>query len=323
MLTYRYMFPHRHKFLIFKSWFWNCIMSETTIEKQSIYFPPLESKWNHMQYCRSQQLGKESKPKSVVDHSEPEQPLPSMTELHSVEKHFVPSVWISPVLFFKKVIANQKGTVDKALGSIYTGNYWQLELDSQRNSWNNPEQIKVKLLLLNRVEVIERVYLSGESHRYRMTCIGKFTQKWELLVAISQLHSSQSLQLLLKMIWNNEFVSALYCNCITCRTCMTLCLNEETFTSVISRQAAPQPCYDSVVLWWICLKFGNIILRLLPNKQSYNQDQEALEIWLNCLENRMLTLSSLHWIWATLLYSFFIVIFHSSYGILLWECNDI
>lgn len=146
-----------------------------------------------------------------------------MTELHSVEKHLVLSVWVSPLLFFlRKVIANLKSTVDKAMGSMYTGNYWQLELDSQRNSWNNPKQIKVKVLLLRRVEVKERVYLSGESNRYRMTCIGKFTQKWELLLAISQLHSRQRLQLLLKMNWNDEFMSALYCNCITWRTCMTV-----------------------------------------------------------------------------------------------------
>lgn len=49
------------------------------------------------------------------------------------------------------------------MGSMYTGNYWQLELDSQRNSWNNPKQINVKVLLLHRVEAKERVYLSGES----------------------------------------------------------------------------------------------------------------------------------------------------------------
>lgn len=198
------------------------------------------------------------------------------------------------------------------MGSIYTGNYWQLELDSQRNSWNNPEQIKVKLLLLHSLEVIERVYLIGESNRCRMTCIGKFTQKWELLVAISQLHSRQSLQLLLKMIWNDEFVSALYCNCITWHTCMTLCLNEETFTSVISRQGAPEPCNDSQLCFGVfSWKVSNIILQPLPKKQSYNQDQVALEKkcrnMVNLIrENRILfhlTLSYLHWIWATVLYS--------------------
>lgn len=169
------------------------------------------------------------------------------------------------------------------MGSIYTDNYWQLELDSQRNSWNNPEQIKVKLLLLHRVEVKERVYLSGESNWYRMTCRGKFTQKWELLVAISQLNSRQSLQLLLKMIWNDEFVSALYCNCITWRTCMTLCLNEETFTTVISRPDATERCNDSRLFFGgFAWKVSNIILHPLPNKQPYNQDQEALEKLQKC-----------------------------------------
>lgn len=107
-------------------------------------------------------------------------------------KTFSPQCLSFPFTFFlRKVIANLKGTVDKAMGSMYTGNYWQLELDSQRNSWNNPKQIKVKVLLLHRVEAKERVYLSGESNRYSMTCRGKFTQKWELLLAISQLHSGR------------------------------------------------------------------------------------------------------------------------------------
>lgn len=65
-------------------------MSETTIEKQTIYFPPPESKWNHMQRCRARSqhlrgMG-ESKPSGAVDPSEPQQPLPALTELHSMEK---------------------------------------------------------------------------------------------------------------------------------------------------------------------------------------------------------------------------------------------
>lgn len=73
-------------------------MSKTTTEKQTIYFSPLESKWNHMQWCRarSQHLGRESKPSGVVDHSEPEQPLPATTELLSMEK--------KPKTFWKHVL---------------------------------------------------------------------------------------------------------------------------------------------------------------------------------------------------------------------------
>lgn len=77
-------------------------MSETTIGKQTIYFPPLESKWNHMQQCRarSQHLGSmgESKPSGAVDHSELQQPLPALTELHSVEKQV--GTVLSPVSEF-------------------------------------------------------------------------------------------------------------------------------------------------------------------------------------------------------------------------------
>lgn len=65
-------------------------MSETTIEKQTIYFPPPESKWNHMEQrgARSQHLGGmgESKPSGAVDPGEPQQPLPALTELCSMEK---------------------------------------------------------------------------------------------------------------------------------------------------------------------------------------------------------------------------------------------
>lgn len=128
--------------------------NETTIEKQTIYFPPLESKWNHMQWCRarSQHLGRESKPSGVVDHSEPEQPLPAMTELHSMKKKTKQKNILEACSteclslafsFFKKiVIANQKGTVDKAMGSVYAGNYWQLEFDSRTNK---PGQLHNKL----------------------------------------------------------------------------------------------------------------------------------------------------------------------------------
>lgn len=59
-------------------------MSETTIEKQTIYFPPPESKWNHM----GQHLGgmKESKPSGAVDPGEPRQPSAAPTDFYSMEK---------------------------------------------------------------------------------------------------------------------------------------------------------------------------------------------------------------------------------------------
>lgn len=65
-------------------------MREATIEKQTIYFPPLESKWNHMGQHRdkSQHLGSRvnSKPTGAEDLSEPQQPLLALTEFYSVEK---------------------------------------------------------------------------------------------------------------------------------------------------------------------------------------------------------------------------------------------
>ncbi|CAB1429865.1 unnamed protein product [Pleuronectes platessa] len=49
-----------------------------------------KSKWNHMGQCgaRSQHLGSmgESKPSGAVDPSEPQQPLPALKELYSMEK---------------------------------------------------------------------------------------------------------------------------------------------------------------------------------------------------------------------------------------------
>lgn len=108
-------------------------MTETTIEKQTIYFPPPASKWNHMQQrrARSQHLGSmgESKPSGAVDHSEPQQPLPALTELHSMEKTGWNCVLLSVLSFplpFFRIIANQKGTVGKAPGMVYSSNHWQL-----------------------------------------------------------------------------------------------------------------------------------------------------------------------------------------------------
>lgn len=82
-------------------------MSETTIEKQTIYFPPPESKWNHMgqRGARSQHLGgiEESKPSGAVDFSEPQQPLPALTAFYSMEKQVETMFsWASefPLAFF-------------------------------------------------------------------------------------------------------------------------------------------------------------------------------------------------------------------------------
>lgn len=65
-------------------------MREATIEKQTVYFPPLESKWNHMgqRRAKSEHLGGmgESKPTGAEDPGEPQQPLPALTEFNSVEK---------------------------------------------------------------------------------------------------------------------------------------------------------------------------------------------------------------------------------------------
>lgn len=64
-------------------------------------------------------------------------------------------------LFIKIVIANQKVPVDKATGSIYAGNCWQLEFDSRRNK---PGRLHTKLLLFHREEeedVTDSVHLRG------------------------------------------------------------------------------------------------------------------------------------------------------------------
>lgn len=99
-------------------------MSETTIEKQTIYFPPPGSKWNHMEQCgaRSQHLGStgESKPSGAVDPVEPQQPLPALTEVCSTRKtlwkHVLLSVRLSP---WPVVQGNAPGTV-------HSGNVRQL-----------------------------------------------------------------------------------------------------------------------------------------------------------------------------------------------------
>lgn len=76
-------------------------MSETTIEKQTIYFPSPWSKWNHM----GQHLGgiKESKPSGAVDPGEPWQPSAAPTEFYSMEKQVEAMFsWASefPLAFF-------------------------------------------------------------------------------------------------------------------------------------------------------------------------------------------------------------------------------
>lgn len=83
-------------------------MSGTTIEKQTIYFHPPVSEWNHMgRYgARSQHLGSmgESKPSGTVDPSEPEQPLPAPTEPCLLEKqvgNMLSCVSEFPLRFFR------------------------------------------------------------------------------------------------------------------------------------------------------------------------------------------------------------------------------
>ena len=81
--------------------------------------------------ARSQHLGSmgESKPSGTADLSEPEHPLPALTEPYSMEKQ-VGSMFFErlsfPSLSFLGIIANQKGTIGEAPGTVHSSNHWQL-----------------------------------------------------------------------------------------------------------------------------------------------------------------------------------------------------
>lgn len=114
-------------------------MREATIEKQTIYFPPPESKWNHMgqRRARSKHLGGtgESKSTGAEDPGEPQQPLPALTEFLLSRKTgwncVLLSVGVFPPLaflssLFSRIIANQKATVGNGPGTVRGGNRWQM-----------------------------------------------------------------------------------------------------------------------------------------------------------------------------------------------------